>query len=169
MEIVYFMTADEVKQIGYTNTNVEDSIISTTMRVVQDTMLKGILGGNFYKYLLNGIKTNILSDDDKVLIDNYIKPFLISAVDFRVTTHLLLEIRAKTVGTTNDQYYRSADEKQMLKLQDQLEADMKSYKHSLKCYLDEERKLYPEYDKWRCSCERPEGKDEGYNNVISFV
>ena len=49
MEIIYFMTVDEIKQLGFVNTNVNDDVIGTTLVWVQDIMLKSVLGRPFYQ------------------------------------------------------------------------------------------------------------------------
>lgn len=169
MRIVYFIDTDEIKQVGLTNTNVEDSVIASTLRIVQDTVLKPILGGNFFRHLQSSIADSVLSASEEVLIDSVIKPFLIACVDHRIPLHLHTEIRAKTVGSANDQYYKTSEMAMLNRLQDQLQRDLDSYRHALTCYLRENRDLFPEYNKFLCSCEKPSDGESGYNNIISFI
>ena len=169
MEIRFLIPVDTIKEIGFTNTNVEDNIVSTALLRVQDINLRPILGTTFFKRLLKGVEDEDLNVDETFLISEYIHPWIIAMVDHKVTLHLLLEIRSKTVGTTNDQYMSSADERQMLKLQDSLLADAEVYKDVLIGYLKDNRALFPEYNNYICSFEnvRPE-KSQSVKPNISF-
>lgn len=171
MEIIYFMEVDEIKQLGFVNTNVNDDVIGITLVRVQDIMLKSVLGRPFYQRLREGIKNEDLTPDEENLIDEYIKPFLVPAVEYECIPHIEMEIRAKTVGTTNDATYQTVTESQSLKLEDRLRQHMNSYKEELKCYLHDNQKKFKLFDEWVCGCSgsRPEKLGGNYNNVIAFV
>lgn len=171
MEIVQFMTVDEIKEIGYINENVNEKVVATTLIRVQDVMLKSILGNMFYKRLRQGIIDSDLTPDEVTLIDDYIKPFLVASVEWKIIPHVELEIREKTVGTTNDSTYQTADERQTLKLEDDARRDSDHYKSELKCYLHDNAKLFPKFNEWMCACagNRPEKLGGDYNHVIAFV
>lgn len=169
MEIVYFISVNEIKQMGFVNTNVNEDVIGTTLVRVQDIMLKSVLGRPFYQRLREGIINNDLTPNEVTLIDDYIKPFLVPAVEFECIPHIEMEIRAKTVGTTNDATYSTVTESQSLKLEDRLQQYSRHYKEELKCYLRENAKLFPKYNEWLCSCSSPEKKGNEYTNTIRFV
>jgi len=52
----FLIDLDKLKKIGYVNKNVENNILATVLRRVQDTMLEPIIGTSMYKRLLQGVK-----------------------------------------------------------------------------------------------------------------
>lgn len=167
MDLRFIISIDKIKEVGYTNTNVEDNIISTTLLRVQDINLRPILGTSFFKRILQGVEDEDLTVNETTLITDFIHPWIIAMVDYKVTNHLLLEIRSKTVGSSNDQYMSSADERQMLKLQDDLLSDANSYKDVLIGYLKDNATLFPLYNNYICSAENvaPESDRQNYFNI----
>tara|TARA_R110000868_G_scaffold119142_8_gene315669 strand:+ start:58 stop:570 length:513 start_codon:yes stop_codon:yes gene_type:complete len=170
MENRFIIPVKLIKDKGYTQGNVEDDIITTTLRRVQDINLRTILGTTFFKRLLTGVKDNDLTVDEVTLIDDYIAPYLIAKVDHRITNHLAFEIRSKTVGTADDQYIKTSDTGNMLKLQDDLRSDANSYKNTLIGYLKDNCLLFDEYNNYICNFEnvRPD-KEQGGDVAVSFI
>lgn len=164
------MTIEEIKQLGFVNSNVNEDVIGTTLIRVQDIMLKSVLGRSFYQRLRQGIKDNDLTTEEEKLIDEYIKPFLVPAVEYECIPHIEMEIRAKTVGMTNDATYTTVTGNDSLKLEDRLKSHLNAYREELKCYLHENSKLFPKYNEWICSCagSSPE-KLGGYSDQIRFL
>lgn len=159
-----------IKNKGYTQKNVNDDVITTTLRRVQDINLKTILGTTFYKRLLDGVENSNLNTDETTLIDEYIAPYLVCQVDFRVTNHLAFEIRNKTVGTTDDQYQKTASDVNMGKLQDDLRSDSKEYRNVLIGYLKDNCDLFPEYKNFICNFENVSPDTEQDGDVpLSFI
>lgn len=159
-----------IKDKGYTQKNVNDDVLTTTLRRVQDINLKTILGTTFFKRLLEGVELSNLNADETNLIDEYIAPYLICQVDFRVTNHIAFEIRNKTVGTTDDNYQKTADHANMGKLQDDLRSDSKEYRNVLVGYLKDNCDLFPEYKDFICNFENvaPDTEQDG-DVSISFI
>jgi hypothetical protein len=146
----YLINIETIKEKGYTNYNVEDNIISTTITRVQDTMLKPILGTTFFNRLLEGVDNNDLNADEDNLLENYITPYMISAVDYRVINPLTYEIRSKTAGTTRDEHMTPLTESENNLLKDDLFQDLEVYRAALIGFLQKYCDLYPEYENPEC-------------------
>lgn len=142
-----------LKKIGFTNTNVEDNIIATTLTRVQDTMLLPILGTQFFKRLLTGVDSNNLTQDEIDLLNDYISPFLVAAVDMRIINHLTYEIRSKTAGTSRDENMNPLSISENLMLSDDLRKDVEVYKQRLFGFLKDNRTLFTDYNDYICNFE----------------
>lgn len=142
----FLIDIDTIKKIGFVNSNVENNIISTTLRRVQDTMVRPILGSSLYKRLLEGIDASDLTADETTLLNDYVAPVLIAGVDLRIINPLTYEIRSKTVGTTRDEYMTPVTESENNRLSDELRRDFEVYKSSLVVYLCKNSDLFPEYN-----------------------
>ena len=159
-----------IKNKGYTQKNVDDDLLTTTLRRVQDINLKTILGTTFFKRLLDGVENSNLTADETTLIYEYIAPYLICQVDYRVTNHLAYEIRNKTVGTTDDQYQKTATDQNMNRLQDDLRSDAQAYRNVLIGYLKDNCNLFTEYNNFICNFENvAPDTDQDSDLSISFI
>jgi len=135
-----------IKKIGFVNSNVENNIISTTLRRVQDTMVRPIIGSSLYTRLLEGIDASDLNTNEQILLNDYILPVLVSGVDLRIINHLAYEIRSKTVGTTRDDHMTTVTPAENNRLSDDLRGDFNTYRKTLVGYLCKNSDLFPEYN-----------------------
>lgn len=157
----HLIDIDTIKEQGFVNGNVEVNIISTTLTRVQDTMLLPILGTSFFNRLVTGVDDNDLTTDEEALLDNYIAPFLIAAVDYRVVNPLTYEIRSKTAGTTRDEHMNPLTIPENNLLKDDLSKDMEVYRIRLIGYLKDNCELFTLYNEYLCSFENiPPDKGE---------
>jgi hypothetical protein len=148
--IAHLINIDTIKERGYTNYNVEDNIVATTIIRVQDTMLKPILGTSLFNRLIEGVNNSDLNANEETLLDDWITPWLIASVDYRIIKHLTYEIRSKTAGTTRDEHMNPLTESEMNSLSDDLFKDIDVYRLQLIGYLKENCDIYPEYNNPDC-------------------
>ena len=170
MQNRYIITTSLIKNKGYTQGNVSDDVITTSLRRVQDGSLEPILGTTFFKRLLDGVEAGDLNADETALIDNYIAAYLVARVDYKIVPHLAFEIRSKTVGQSSDQYIETATDANMIRLRDELKKDAETYEHRLIGYLKDNCDLFPEYKNFICNFEniKPE-QDQTPDLPISFL
>jgi hypothetical protein len=144
---------DSIKERGFVNKNVENNIITTTLRRVQDTMLLPILGTTFFKRLLQGVEDSDLTTDETTLLNDYILDYLVACVDYRIVKPLSYEIRSKVVGQAKDEHIQPATQSQINELEDSLFKDMEVYREKLVGYLKDNCTLFTEYNEYICSFE----------------
>lgn len=142
--IVVFISADNLKKLGFVQSNVETELLKTTIYRVQKSMIRPLLGRSLYDRLLSGIENNSLNTDEQRLIDDYIIDCIVCAADFRATIHTTIQIRNKTTGITQDQNQQPL-QKDDKRLEDVLRKDYEVARHDLICYLRDNYRLYPEY------------------------
>lgn len=142
-----------LKKRGFVNRNVEETILTTTLERVQDTMLVPVIGTQFFKRLAFGVVNNDLNADEQVLLNGYIAPFLIACVDYRIGNHLTYELRSKTAGKSGDSYISPLDRSEIVALNDDLRKDVERYREQLIGYLKDNRLLFPDYDQYECKHE----------------
>jgi hypothetical protein len=158
-----------IKKIGFVNKNVDDPIIATTLRRVQDTLILPILGTPFYKRLLAGITDEDLTADEELLLNDYIAPCIIAGVDYRIVNALTYETRSKTVGTSRDEHINPVTIQENLMRTDDLKRDYETYRDSLIGYLKDNETLFDLYYNFVCSYENI-APDKGLvRNQIRFI
>lgn len=158
-----------IKKIGFVNKNVDDPIISTTLRRVQDTLILPILGTPFFKRLLQGITEDDLTADEVGLLNEYIAPCIIAGVDYRIVNALTYETRSKTVGTARDEHINPVTIQENLMRTDDLKRDYETYRESLIGFLKDNITLFPEYDNFVCSNENIAPDSGKVRNRARFI
>lgn len=158
-----------IKKIGFVNKNVDDPIIATTLRRVQDTLILPILGTPFFKRLLEGITEEDLTADEILLLNDYIAPCIIAGVDYRIVNALTYETRSKTVGTARDEHINPVTIQENLMRTDDLKRDYETYRESLIGYLRDNETKFDLYYNFVCSNENI-APDRGLvRNQIRFI
>jgi hypothetical protein len=81
-------------------------VLKSEVQVSQDIDLQTILGTKFYNHLLSQVNAtgNTFNADEKVLVDDYIQPFLIQQAYFQSIPHLLYRTMNRGIvqGTMQD-------------------------------------------------------------------
>ena len=162
----YLITTANVKKIAYIQGNVEDSILSITIKRVQDNIIQPIIGTSLYKRLLAGITANDLNADEQTLLDDYIAPCIASACDYKIIYPLATKTRNKTVGSNNDEIMNTASLEAQTQLRNEYRKDFEPYRLALIGYLKDNETLFPEYYNWVCSFENiPPDKGRAKTNI----
>jgi len=149
----YLADLKALKKIGFTNSNVEDGVLLTTLRRVQDMHLRPILGTSFYKRLLQGVADSDLNADETALLNDYIFPYLVATVDYRIVKPSTFQIRAKTTGTLQDSHINPITTADRLAMEDDLLQDSDGYRDILIGHLQDNCDKFPTYKNWVCSFE----------------
>lgn len=139
MKNVMLIDVESVKKLGYVHQNVLPDTIAVTIRRVQQTMLKSVMGKTAYEDLINKVSASLppttpivpLSQETKDLIDDYIQPYLVACVDYRIIYPLTLRSRSKSVGKGTDENHVPADIAELVRLKDQMLSDVNAYAEML--------------------------------------
>lgn len=139
MKNVMLIDVESVKKLGYVHQNVLPDTIAVTIRRVQQTMLKSVMGKTAYEDLINKVSASLppttpivpLTQETKDLIDDYIQPYLVACVDYRIIYPLTLRSRSKSVGKGTDENHVPADIAELVRLKDQMLSDVNAYAEML--------------------------------------
>lgn len=163
---VYLITTANVKKLTYIQGNVDDAILSITIKRVQDNIIQPIIGTSLYKRLLAGVTANDLNADEQTLLNDYIAPCIASACDYKIIYPLANKTRNKTVGSNNDEIMSTATLEAQTQLRNEYRKDFEPYRLALIGFLKDNEQDYPEYYNWVCSFEnRPPDKGRTKTNI----
>lgn len=147
------ITAQAVKDNGYVHDNVLPGTIEVTIDRVQRTMLRkvmdGVKGKGYYEEFLDKVDNSPLavptppspvplSAYDQELLDDYIQPYLVTCVDYKILFPSNWRVRAKSVGKGQDANHTPVDIKELVMLKDQMKQDSSDYAEDLRDKLREE-------------------------------
>ena len=140
MSNVMLITAEKVRELGYIHKNVLPETITTTIKRVQLGMLRKLMGRYGYDKLITDVSNSLaptdplipLTADQVALLENYIQPYLVACVDYRIIYPLTIRSRSKSVGKGTDENHIPADISELIKLKDQMLQDATNYGDLLK-------------------------------------
>ena len=92
---VYFISESFAKNNNYINENISWETISKEIPKMALLKIKPFLGGCFFDELLEKYNDRTLNDDERKLVDNYIRPALMSFVLYRINYNLSFNLTNK--------------------------------------------------------------------------
>lgn len=101
---IYLISEDTLKTETILNDNVSPEYFGSAIETAQEIYLQQLIGTSLLNDLCNKVKNNSLTADDKVLLDEYITPFLKFKVLAEVTLPLAFKYRNAGVIQTNNEY-----------------------------------------------------------------
>jgi hypothetical protein len=146
MSNAFLISAYNLKELSLIHGNVEDSILTPTIRIVQDTTIEPIIGTSLYTRLLEGIDANDLNADEVLLMDSYIIPVLAMGCNLETVLTTTYQLRNKATGITNDEWLKGASETEINRIQDNFRSKLEHYRQKLINYLKFNSGKYPEYN-----------------------
>jgi hypothetical protein len=81
---VLLISETKLKNFTNINKNVDMDVLKAEIQIAQDIDLQTTLGTKFYNHLLSQVSStgNTFTPDEKILVDDYIQPFLIQTAYF---------------------------------------------------------------------------------------
>ena len=151
---VLFLAPQGIKETTIIGEEVNEDVIRTAVRKVQDVELQKTIGSELLRRLQELIGTNVINDTAnepyKTLLDEYIQPYMQAAVVAEIAYSLAYKFRNKGVIETYDTNVTDAAYTDVAKLVQKYKVDAAAYRDYLCKYLQANSALYPEL--CGCSC-----------------
>jgi len=147
------ITTTGVKELGYIQANVRDSILEVAIRRVQDFVVRPILGTSFFERLKEGIVNSNLTADETALLNDYIAPLMAAACDGKAINALTLELRTETAGKAKDEHVEPLTKQERNDLFDDINEDVLGYRTVLIGFLKDNADDFPLYKSYICNNE----------------
>jgi hypothetical protein len=143
--MAHLISTTNLKALSYITSNVDDLLLATLITRVQDTVLESILGSQLFNRLLTGVNDNDLNANETNLLDNYIAPCLVAAVERRSIDMTTLELRQIGLSKVSSEGVSNANENEMNRVDNSLNKDYNFYRERLITFLKLNYTLFPEY------------------------
>lgn len=101
---VYLISEDTLKTETVLNDNVSAEYFGSAIETAQEIYLQQLIGTSLLTDLCEKVRDNRLNNDDKMLLDEYITPFLKFKVLAEVTLPIAFKYRNAGVVQTNNEY-----------------------------------------------------------------
>jgi len=88
---VLLISETKLKNFTNINKNVDMDVLKAEVQIAQDIDLQTILGTKFYRHLLDQVSAtgNTFNVEEKILVDDYIQPFLIQTAYYNAIPHIM--------------------------------------------------------------------------------
>jgi hypothetical protein len=131
---IYFTTVQNIKDKTTIDDSVDDKLILNSIYDSQRIDIEPILGTKLYKKIETDIQNNI-TGVYKILLDDYIMPTLIKAVERRSVIYIYMKIRPKGIINQDDITGHNVDTQMFNKLRHEILDDFEYYSNRLKSFL----------------------------------
>lgn len=101
---VYLISEDTLKTETVLNDNVGAEYFGSAIECAQEIYLQQLIGTSLLNDLCEKVRDDKLSEDDKILLDEYITPYLKFKVLSEVTLPIAFKYRNAGVVQTNNEY-----------------------------------------------------------------
>ena len=167
MNEILLISEKTLKANGVINNNVDSMYIFPAIRYAQDAGLQPIIGTKLYNKLMDLVEDGSITGatDYKLLLDEYVTPYLINKVTADIQIPLSFKLRNQGVvqQTGTNTYVPSMKDIQYVIQNYENKANF--YSNRLSDFLKANRKKYPEYCSVDSGADMPSNKD-AYNTGI---
>jgi hypothetical protein len=164
MKDILLISEKTLKSQSYINDNVDSCYIVPSIRSAQDIGLQPLIGTNLYVALQDKIQSNSIEGDYKILMDEYITPYLVNRVMMEIQLPLAYKMRNSGVVQSNNEYETNTYLKDAKQMSVYYEQKSDFYGLRLTSYLNHNSSKFPEYTTGDCSDIKP--SKENYNTNI---
>lgn len=145
MKDIFLISEKTLKVKSYINDNVDTCYINPAIRTAQDMGLQPLIGTNLYRALLDKVENNSITGDYKILMDDYITPYLINRVMMEIQIPLAYKMRNSGVVQSNNENETNTYFKDAKTLSTYYEQRADFYGLQLVGFLKDNSSKFPEF------------------------
>lgn len=166
MAQLYFINIEDLKDESLIHDNVETKTLRVILKRCQRHHLTKMLGVALYDELLPLADSGGGNAIQKELFEDWLNPFLIIKVEEMAALNFNIEIRNKSVGTSNDEYQTAADMQTIDKFKNDLVKQSQFYKTGMVDFIKSNLSTFPLYPS---DCSEVEKAGDSHSYVFSSV
>lgn len=142
---VLLISEKTLKSESYLNDNVDSCYVIPAITSAQMIGLQPILGTKLYNEIINQVKNNDIKSEYKILLDDYIKYYLIYKTLSEIQIPISFKNRNSGAVQTNNEYEVNSSIDEAFRLNGYYDNKSKFFANRLTDYLCANSNIYPEY------------------------
>ena len=159
----FFINIEDLKAQSLIHGNVETDLLTVILTRCQRQYLTAMFGKLMYDDLLTKSGAGSLDAYETELLDEWAIPYLVVKTEEMAALNFNIEIRNKSVGTSNDEYQTAADFTTIDKFKNDLVKQAQFYKTGLVKYIADNPTKFPLYP---ADCDEVEGGGDSHSFVF---
>lgn len=153
MASVIFVSENKLKQFTTINQNVDQALLTSCIFIAQEIHLQPIIGTKGYEYYQNQVKDvqlsgGTLSAPDKIMLDDYIAPFVIWAAYYEALPEIWSRKMNKAIVVGNTEQGSAVDIKGMQWYRDMAQGRYQFYSQRMLDRIQAYSGDYPWFYSW---------------------
>ena len=152
MVTINFIDANYVKTNSIIQQNVDDSLISSTIKKTQNIKIQQVLGDKFYEYLNLAIINGTLNADEEKLLKEYINTCLLEWTVYNIIPYINFKLSNTSVIKQAGDNAQSSGLDELQYLRNDIKSMANFYEERLIKYLNNNEDLFPVYKEENCGC-----------------
>jgi hypothetical protein len=142
---VLLVSETKIKAFTEVNTNLDSSLLLSNIQIAQDIGLQTILGTRFYEHILEAASGNTLSNQENILLQDYIQPYLIWRATYEALPTFYMRIMNKSIIIGNTEQGTPVDYKSFEYLRNLYMNRYEFYSQRLMDYIKNNQAAFPLY------------------------
>lgn len=131
MRNILFVSISKIKEKSIFAENTDEKIITGALLEVQELELEPLVGSNYYKTLQDSIVAGNVTDENKIILDEVIQPYLIYGTLVYSVVPLHFKLNNKGVNASTDSNLSKADSKDLDSFKNYYSQKFDAYKRKL--------------------------------------
>lgn len=146
MAVNYLVSVENLKKKGLIHRDTDTKLLGVAIKRVQDRVIQPALGSPLYRALLTRVENDNWNATYRTLMNDYVVPALVAAVDSKVSKINNNKLRNKGTGYSDDDNFTPLQKADLDAFKDELDSDAFFYIERLIGFLKDDCGTdYPEY------------------------
>ena len=169
--MVYFVSTNYLKDTTIVANNVDDKILTPSIRSASDAYVRTIIGIHFYNILLTKFNNQTLTPSEITLVQEYIKPAIAWRAASEVVISASYQSTNKGIQIQNGDFSNSPEYKAIMFVNHHATDRASFYEDILLKWLNENGNTYPDFmsDLNKDALARKCGPNNLFNQSIIFI
>ena len=146
MPQVYFTTLQGIKDNSLIDTNVADKTMLIMLRTAENIYCQEVLSTMLYSLLKSNILANTLTTKQRILIENYILPYIYALVEMLAVDDLLVKLNENGVNASTPDNTVQKSQKELQQIKTHKVKAVNFLCGLLKSYIENNIADFPEYN-----------------------
>lgn len=154
MNNILLISEDLLKSETIVNDNINSQSITPSILIAQEIGLQQVIGTKLYKKILSLVDGDTIDDDVnadyKILLDNYIRPYLVNKSISDLVYNLTFKVRQIGVVQLSDEKINTLQLNNLMFLKQRYDNQASYYSILLYNFIKHNRSKYPEFSSNKC-------------------
>ena len=142
---VLLVSSAKIKAFSQLNEGVDDALLLAGIQISQDIGLQTLLGTKFYNHILSAASGNTLSNQENILVQEYIQPYLIWRGVWESMGTMYYRMMNKSIIVGNTEQGNAADKSGFIYLRNIHRDRYEFYAQRLMDYIQYRPGDFPDY------------------------
>jgi len=165
MPAVLLVSETKVKSFTEVNENLDVALLLPNIQIAQDLGLQNMLGTSFYTHMLNAAQNSTLTNQETILLEEYIQPFLLWRAVYEALPSIYMRMMNKSVIIGDTPNGKAVDTGSLQYLRNIHQNRYEFYAQRTMDYLRNNPGAFPLYYAWTSTDGMPPSRENYFSGI----